>query len=424
MHQHDHHDDEHAHRNLDEIEAPMDAANQSLAEALKASFSILKGIMLVLVVLYLVSNIRRVESHEQALLIRFGKLQPKVKDAGLVKAFPFPIDEVLTLPTQKSNELTVTSHSFHRRPEEIGKPLAFIARGSGGLDPILDGALLTADSGLVHVQWKVTYKIDNVKEYVSNIASNKIEAARSLIQTMVENAGIHVAAGMTAEEVVRTKVDEVQSRMKRRVNNSLDAIFSGIHVERVEMAEPTPPIPVRAAFDNTQRAENTKQKRINNAEQASTKLLNETAGAIYPQIVAAIDRVDAGSPGAEAELDQLLMNRAEGRSGRKIKDAGSYLAVVLGRMQSDVELYRTLVPEFERNPALLIGRLWEDTRQSILNYPGVTKIWRPEGSEIRIKIPYDPKQGQKEEAQELLEKEFDPSKLRPEKYRILGPESG
>ncbi len=422
MHQHHNHDDEHAHRNLDEIEAPLDAANQSLADALRASFSILKGIMLVLVVLYLVSNVRRIDGHEQALLIRLGTLQATVQEAGLVKALPFPIDEVLTLPTQKSNDLTITSHSFFRRPDEIGKPLAFIARGNGGLNPTLDGALLTADAGLVHTQWEVTYKIDKVKDYVSNIASDKLEAAESLIQTMVENAGIHIASGMTSEEVIRTKVDEVQSQMRHRVNASLDAIASGIRVERIEMVEPTPPIPVREAFDNTQRAENNKQQRINNAEQARTKLLNEAAGATYKEIVAALDKVDSGADGAQETLDTLLMTRAEGRAGRAIKDAGSYLAVVLGRMQSDVELYRTLVPEFERGPALLVGRLWEDTRQSILNHPGVMKIWRPAGAEIRLKIPYDPKQGRAEEAQELLSEEFDASKLRPERLRIIGPE--
>lgn len=422
MQQHDTATDEHAHRNLDELEAPLDAANQSLADALKASFSILKGIMLVLVVLFLISNIRRVESHEQALLIRLGTLEPKVYDAGLVKAFPFPIDEVLTLPTQKSNELTITSHSFHRRPEEIGKPLSFISRGSAGLDPSLDGALLTADAGLVHVQWKVVYKIDHVRDYVSNIASKKLEAAESLIQTMVENAGIHVAAGMTAEEVIRTKVDEVQSRMKQRVNASLSAIDSGIRVDHIEMAEPTPPIPVRAAFDNTQRAENTKQKRIDNAEQAGTKLLNETAGSAYKRVIAALDKVEAGEAGARDELDNILMTQVEGRAGRMIKDAGSYLSVVLGRIQSDVELYRTLVPEFERSPEILVGRLWEDTRQRIFSSPGVTKIWRPIGAEIRLKIPYDRRQGQKEEAQELLKKEFDPSKLLPEKIKIVGPD--
>ncbi|UCE61236.1 MAG: hypothetical protein JSU63_05700, partial [Phycisphaerales bacterium] len=92
MHQIDH---QHIHRDPDAVEEPLDAASQSLADALRASFSILKGIMLVLVVLYLFSNVRRIDSHEQALRLRLGKLLPGVEEAGLVWSFPYPIDEIV-----------------------------------------------------------------------------------------------------------------------------------------------------------------------------------------------------------------------------------------------------------------------------------------------------------------------------------------
>ena len=92
MHQHAGHSDDHPHRRLEAAEEPLDAANQSLSDALRASFRILKGIMMVLVLRYLFSNVRRIESHEQALLLRLGRLSPTVYGAGVVWAFPFPID--------------------------------------------------------------------------------------------------------------------------------------------------------------------------------------------------------------------------------------------------------------------------------------------------------------------------------------------
>lgn len=416
-------------------EEPLDAANQSLADALRASFRILKGIMLLLVLLYLVSNVRRIESHEQALLLRLGDLAPGVHEAGLVWAFPFPIDEIVPLPTMKSNDLTVDSHTFKRRPEEIGKPLSFISPRSGGLHPIRDGALLAADGGLVHVRWKVTYKIDDVRSYVSNIVSDKLEAAEDLIQTMVETIGIHVASEMTAEEIIRTRVDHVQSQMIRRVNARLAELNSGLSVKRIEMFEPTPPLAVRDAFDNTQRAENLKQKKIRDAEQARTKTLNEAAGAAYTRLISLLDEVERLEradtetssaaarqrlKSARAELSRTLERDVEGQAGRMIKDAGSYLSVVVGQMQGDVEEYRTLLPEYRRNPAMLIGRLWEETREEILNYSGVTKIFRPPGVEIRIKIPFDPRQAKTTERERLAEQEFDPSKLRPKRYVPVG----
>ena len=68
---------QHADRDPSRQEEPLNAANQSLADALRASFGILKVIMMVLVVLYLFSNVRCIEGHEPALVLRLGRLLPK-----------------------------------------------------------------------------------------------------------------------------------------------------------------------------------------------------------------------------------------------------------------------------------------------------------------------------------------------------------
>jgi regulator of protease activity HflC (stomatin/prohibitin superfamily) len=422
MHQHH---DQHQHRDLDVVEEPLDAANQSLADALRASFGILKGIMAVLVVLYLFSNVRSIGGHEQALHLRFGRLLPRVHEAGLIWAFPFPIDEIVPLPTKKSNDLKVDSHTFHRRENEVGKALSFISRGDReGLNPSLDGALLTADAGLVHTKWKVTYKIADVRSYVSQMAGRKIEGAETLIRTLVETIGIQVASELTAEEVIRTRVDYAQGEMNRRIQARLDELKSGIVVANVEMDEPIPPIQVRLAFDQTQRAENAKQKKIRDAEQEQEKILSEAAGAGYRRLIRLLDELqESDSEELRAELDRMLRHEVEGRAGELIKDAGAYLSVVVGRMRSDVEEYRALVPEYERNASLLIERLWEQTRQKVFDNPGVVKLYRPSGLlEFRVTIPVDPEQTRFDEEQRLQDQKFDASKLRPERYVPVGPE--
>ncbi len=427
---HDHHD-KHSHRDPDVIEEPFDAANESLSDALRASFGILKLIMVVLVCLYLISNIESLESHEQALVLRFGRLLPVVQEAGLVKAFPFPIDEIVKLPTRQRNELVVDSHTFHRFEDEIGKKLSFLVRSPrSGLNPSLDGALLTADSGLVHLQWKVTYEIGDVRSYVQGFLGKKVEAAQKLIQLMVESIGIQVASEMTAEEMIRTRVDDVQRMMKERLNRRLTALDSGVNVVFIEMFEPTPPLQIRKAFDGTQAAENTKERRIRQAEQEASGILSGAAGAAHTRLVAVLDDIEAGGGEGKsveqlrAELDNLLENEVEGQAGKTIKDAGAYLSVVVGRMQSDVEMYRTHLPDYKRNPTLLIERLWEQTRQAIFRHPGVVKIYRPPGVEFRLHVPLDPEQTRIEEEMRLQKKEFDPSSLRTEHLHPIGPGEG
>lgn len=429
-HNHHHHDDQHDHRNVDVIEAPMDAANRSLSDALRASFSILKGIMMVIVVLYLFSNVRRVDSHEEALVLRLGRLLPEVQQAGLVWAMPFPLDEIVPLPTKQSNTFTVESHTFQRRPQDRDKPLSFISWPSGmGLHPSLDGALMTADGGLVHTKWKITYKIDRVDQYVSNVRSRQTEAAEALIRTFVETCGIHVGSEVTADELIRTRVEYVQDEITHRVNQRLASIDSGILVTRIEMHEPTPPIAVRDSFDATQRAENVKQKRLRDAEQTRDSILNEAGGEAGAKLLAVLNAIDDGGTPEQplsfwrGELDRVLLEEAEGNAGRMIKDAGAYLAIVSGQMQSDVELYRTLLPEYKRNPHLLVNRLWEQTKQGIFTNPSVTKVYRPGNSPFRIHIGLDPDHTRQEEARRLQEKRFDPASLMPTRVVPLGPDS-
>lgn len=92
-------------------------------------------------------------------------------------------------------------------------------------------------------------------------------------------------------------------------------------------------------------------------------------------------------------------------------------------MESDVELYRTLLPEYKRSPMMLINRLWEETKQQIFASPGVVKIYfPPDLREIRIKIPLDPEQARIEETRRLEKKESDVSKLRPQRLVPVGPE--
>ena len=425
MHQHLQSQDEHSHRNLELTEEPLDAANQSLADALRSSFRILKGIMMVLVVLYLFSHVKCLGPHEQALVLRLGALQEEVHEAGLLWALPFPIDEIVPLPSFASNTFLVKSHTFKRAANEEGKPLSFIHRGMNmGLKPGLDGALITADKGLVHVQWKVTFNIEDVQSYVTNIYELKdvtsyvgeaeltggTEAAVALITTMLENAAIEVASGLTADEIIRTRVDYAQSEIKHLVNARLQELESGVFVNTVEMVEPIPPVQVRGYFENTQRAENMRQEQIHQAEQERTRILSDAAGAAYPEVVRVLDELDAHGEDAEAparlnvELDDLLTDEVEGAAGQVIKDAGAVFSETVRRMEGDVELYRTLLPEYERNPRLLVERLWQDTWETIFERPGVVTLYRPLGTqEFRLLLTRDPEQRRMDEERRLQE---------------------
>jgi regulator of protease activity HflC (stomatin/prohibitin superfamily) len=310
-------------------------------------------------------------------------------------------------------------------------PLSFINRGEHqGLDPSEDVALLTADSGLVHVRWKVSYKIEKVVDFVTRFAGNELEAAERILRPLVETTAVHLATQMTAGEFIRTRLTEVQEEMRSALNRRLAELGAGIHVTLTEMFEPTPPLQIRGVFDNTQRAENAKQRRIQDAEQQRTKILSEAAGASYRRLIDVLDRLESSDVRPDqrldlrSELNRMLEKEVEGKAGRMIRDAGSYHAVVVSQIQNDLEEYRTLLPEYERNASLLFARLRERTLQEIFQNSAVVKLYRPRGvREFRLVVPLDPEQTRQQEVERIQRKDTDVSRLRPPTYHPMGPDT-
>jgi hypothetical protein len=90
-------------------------------------------------------------------------------------------------------------------------------------------------------------------------------------------------------------------------------------------------------------------------------------------------------------------------------------------MQSDVELYRTLVPEYEKNPSMLMSRLWEQARSDIMLNPRISKFYRTSGiKEYRLMVKVDPDMKRQDESIRLQEKPIDTSRLRPQHEYPVG----
>ncbi|HEX7010798.1 MAG TPA: hypothetical protein VF184_12515, partial [Phycisphaeraceae bacterium] len=109
LHQHDHHhhhddghDHDHEHGHDHHLEE-LDPAQQSLSDALRVSFLILKAVMVVLLVLYLFSGVFSVtEGQEQAVRLRFGRIVGRpgqqVYERGWHLGLPYPIERVIKVP--------------------------------------------------------------------------------------------------------------------------------------------------------------------------------------------------------------------------------------------------------------------------------------------------------------------------------------
>lgn len=85
-------------------------------DILAALVKAFRWIVVVVLIAILCSGIRTVQTGEVAIILRFGRLlgdtrEEQIHEPGLLFAFPYIIDEVITVPTGKVFELTVDTHN-------------------------------------------------------------------------------------------------------------------------------------------------------------------------------------------------------------------------------------------------------------------------------------------------------------------------
>ncbi len=413
-------------------EAPLDAANQSLADAMRASFNILKFVMVILVVLYAFSGVRIVDEDSKGVVFRFGKLH-RVKESGPSIAFPYPIEETLIFATKKDNAFRSLNQWPKVKESQINEPLSKV-RSAGVVNPSLDGSLLTADNGIVHMQWDVKYRVGDLEKYVMNVGDESTTEVEALISSLLDDATIGLVSTYSAEDVTRGSTTEVAFKVRSAVNERLDQLDTGVQVVALDIPHSSVPGPTMTAFDDVAKAQSERDKTVQEAQQHRIKVLNATAGTAWQKLttytskdgerhVGLIDQLEAATDGddeaaqltLEAEIDEILENEASGAAGERIRLARGYYTRVVQQINGDVEQYMAVMDEYLESPDLLVHRLWEQTKQRVLQLDGLTKHFvAGSATELRIHIEPDPEQAARDEIRKLRE-ESDEYNFAPQK---------
>ncbi|MBE6702751.1 MAG: protease modulator HflK [Ruminococcaceae bacterium] len=236
----------------------------------------------VVVLLILLSGIRIVNSGNSAVVLRFGKLvgdnrEEQVHEPGLLFAFPYFIDEVITVPTGKVIEQSVTTH--------------YTADGTS-LKGIQGGYLITGDQNIVVVSASVKYIIADPVEYALHVKN-----MTSLIDTAVSNAMVSESAKMEVDSLLTDGKDDFAVVVMKRATEKLVKMGTGVTITAVELTQVAAPEEVRDSFQAVnaasvyaetvvQRAktyENTRipeaQAKANATEAEATKQKNAAIGA-------------------------------------------------------------------------------------------------------------------------------------------------
>jgi membrane protease subunit HflK len=328
------------------------------ARALDAAWRRMHWWIITMVVLYAVSGITIVKQDEVAVILRWGRLVGETSGlqahgAGLLFAFPRPIDQVVRVQTKRVREILVLTLAPGAPPVsgEDEQDTSVTATGQQTLNPLIDGYAVTGDQNIVQVDMVARYRIRDPGEWAfygpkpDNVLRTEVTAA------MVRSLG-----EMGVDRVLSDGRKELIAAATRRAQVGLDAAHSGLELSSLELRFLGPPAAVAGDFSAVQsafiRAETQKKDAQAFAESA------------VPQATAT---TDAATQAAHAA-------------------AASDLATALG----DAEAFLALEREYRANPVVVRERLYRDAIEKALAASNVRWVPPPTGGTykgMRVTVP-------------------------------------
>ena len=250
------------------------------------------------------SGIRFVKSGEVAVVLRFGKLvgstyEEQVHEPGILLAFPYIIDEVVTVPTGTVMERVVTTHYTEGNMSTINN----------------NGYVITGDNNMALMKVSVKYSITDPVEYALIVKD-----AEKIIDACVSNAMLEKAIYTKFDEILTSGKEEYNKAVLESAQQSLDDNSVGVTISTIEFISVAPPAEVNAAYvavnqatieaDSILNAAQQEATRIEQDGQAAANKIVSDAEALYSQKTAAANADLAEFWGTVEEYESSYTSRA------------------------------------------------------------------------------------------------------------------
>jgi membrane protease subunit HflK len=253
-----------------------------------------------------------VGADENAVVLRFGKFDRQL-DSGLHFRLPPPIEEVRVAPV---------------RTQQVTK-IGFEATGRG----VGEALMLTGDENIVVVNFTVTWRIRDAKEYLFNIQNPK-----DTVKEVAESVMREVVGESELVPLITEKRPQTAEAVKKLLQEVLDYYGAGIEIEGVLIEKSDAPAQVADAFRDVQAAQADKEKYQKDAAGYASKVVNEAKG----------------------DADRIRLT-AEGYRQQAIADA-------VGQTARFLKVYE----EYKKAPEVTRKRLYLETMERV--FGGADKI--------------------------------------------------
>lgn len=327
-----------------EPEVREDAGTQAMSEALRSSFAIIKVIMVILVLVFLGSGVFTVPSQERAIKLRFGKPvgsgESMLLEPGLHFGLPYPIDEIVRIPTgQMTVRSSVGWYAISPEQEAAGEEPAF----GQSLNPALDGYTLSSDANIMHVRVRMNYRVTDALQYALGHVN-----ASNLVQNALNNAIVFASSRTTVDNAFRLDRDGFRETVSRRARELVQKQNLGITIDLTSV-EVVPPLSLKAKFEEVTSADSTRRETEEKA------------------------RGEAGH----------IVNDARREADRTANTASSDSKKLVAAVRAESGAFLAQLPRFQSDPWLFMERLKADALRHALTNVQEVHYLQP-GGELRV----------------------------------------
>ncbi len=262
-------------------------------------------------------GVYQVDAKEQAVVLRLGKFHGIVGDG--LHWNPVLVDSIIKVSVTEMREYETS------------------------------GDMLTQDENIVEVPLTVQYNIKDIKDFVLNVKDPIIS-----LQHATDSALRHEVGSTGLDDVLSVGREKLSIGVMRRLQGYLDNYGTGINVLTVNVLGGRPPAEVKEAYDDVVKAQEDKQRLINEAE--------AYAKGVVPE--------------------------AEGRARRVREEAEAYRARVIAEAEGDAKRFSSVLAEYKKAPEVTRQRMYLDAMQEV--YSKAAKILVDvEGGSNMLYLPLD-----------------------------------
>lgn len=350
----------------------MPTAIEREAQAIKSEAKkILLIVVIISLVVYAFTGTVQVGEEETGMLIRFGRIVKELKP-GLCWGFPWPIDNVVRIPTGVSHSLQVSS--FNLDPEQVSAQMTelrqnnrrFKALPYSAQSALVDSHLATADLNVLHLDLQVVYTItDPVAYYLAagHVRSISETNVQQIARGIIDNSLIRVIAGRQVMTVLGEDKSYIQQHVQQMAQEQFDSLALGITIRQpdaIQVTECRVPAALKPDFDRATTAD------------------EERKTLIQPAL---------------AEADQIL-RQAEAHKFDILTKAQSYLQATISQARGEADRFSALIKEYQDKGEVVRDRQRYEKLAEVAPYlkaPIVHAIRSPEGKQkLLITIPGKP----------------------------------